>query len=164
MTRSPDRPAPARAPSPIATIPLPLLLAGAAGLVALGFAIGAGGSFLQARTVGLGVRLPVGAVFSVVVLGAVGFSASLVTRSRLGLGVISAGWLVSVLVFTAARPEGDVIIAADLAGYAYLFGGVLVLGVLSALPYSTLPDWTLPDASSPVACREDLERGPGPRA
>ena len=128
-----------RTTSPIATIPLPLLVAGAAGLVALGFLIGAGGSFLQARTIGLGVRWPLGAAFSVLVLGAVGLSASVVTRSRLGLGVVSAGWMVSVLLFTAGRPEGDVIIAADLPGYAYLFGGVLVLGVLSALPYSTLP-------------------------
>ena len=53
--------------------------------------------------------------------------------------MVSAGWRVSVLLFTAGRPEGDVVIAADVPGYAYLFGGVLVLGVLSALPYSTLP-------------------------
>jgi hypothetical protein len=138
--RRPARPSSAELPSsPIATVPLPILVGSAAGLVALGFLIGAGGSFLQARTVGLGVRWPVGAVFSVLVLGAVGFSASLITRSRLGLGVVTAGWLVSVLLFTAGRPEGDVIIAADLPGYAYLFGGVLILGALSALPYSALP-------------------------
>lgn len=138
--RRPARtPSPERPPSPIATVGMPILVGSAVGLVALGFLIGAGGSFLQARTVGLGVRWPVGAVFSIVVLGAVGFSASLVTRSRLGLGVVTAGWLVSVLLFTAGRPEGDVIIAADLPGYLYLFGGVLILGALSALPYSALP-------------------------
>jgi hypothetical protein len=127
-----------RAPSPIATVGLPLLIGGAVGLVALGFLVGAGGSFLQARTVGLGLRWPVGAVFAVVVLGAVAFSAGLVTRSRLGLGMVTVGWVISVLVLTAARPEGDVIIAADLPGYGYLFGGVVVLALLSLVSYSAV--------------------------
>lgn len=137
MTTRQAAPAPT---SPIATVALPVLIGGAAGLVALGFLVGAGGSFLQARTLGLGVRWPLGAVFSVLVLGAVALSAGLVTRSRLGLGMIAAGWVISVFVFTAGRPEGDVIIAADAAGYLYLFGGVLTLGVLSVVPFGALPE------------------------
>ena len=124
--------------SAIAAVPLPALIGGAVGMAALGFVVGAGGSFLQARTVGLGVRWPVGAVFAIVVLGAVGLSAGLVARSRLGLGLVAAGWVVSVLRFTAGRPEGDIVIAADLPGYLYLFGGVTALGVVSAVPFSAL--------------------------
>ncbi len=140
MTSRQAAPAPTSAPtSPIATVALPVLLGGAAGLVALGFVIGVGGSFLQAATVGLGVRWPLGALFSVLVLGAVGFSAGLLTRSRLGLGMVAAGWVISVLVFTAGRPEGDVIIAADVPGYLYLFGGVLTLGVVSVVPFAAVP-------------------------
>jgi hypothetical protein len=45
----------------------------------------------------------------------------------------------SVLVLTYGRPEGDVIIAADLPGYLYLFGGVVVLAALATLPYSAVP-------------------------
>lgn len=142
MTARPAAPAsttPSTA-SPIAAAPLPALIGGAIGLVALGFLVGAGGSFLQARTLGLGVRWPIGALFAVLVLAAVGFSAGLVARSRLGLGMVAAGWVISVLVFTAGRPEGDVIIAADLPGYLYLFGGVAALGVVSAVPFAALPD------------------------
>lgn len=125
--------------SPIAAAPLPVLIGGAIGLVALGFLVGAGGSFLQAHTLGLGVRWPSGALFAVLVLASVGLSAGLLARSRLGLGMVAAGWVISVLVFTAGRPEGDVIIAADLPGYLYLFGGVAALGVVSVVPFGALP-------------------------
>jgi hypothetical protein len=124
-----------------------VLLGTAAGMVAVGFLVGAGGSFLQARTVGFGIRWPVGAVFALLVLGAVGLSAGLIARSRLGLGMVAAGWVISVLLFTAGRPEGDVVIAADLPGYLYLFGGVTALGVLSVVPFSALPD---PPADPPA--------------
>lgn len=142
MTARPAAPAPTgpATTSPIGAAPLPVLIGGALGLVALGFVIGAGGSFLQARTLGLGVRWPLGALFAVLVLAAVGFSAGLLVRSRLGLGMVAAGWVISVLVFTAARPEGDVIIAADLPGYLYLFGGVAALGVVSVVPFGALPE------------------------
>lgn len=126
-------------PSAIASGPLPVLIGAVVGLALLGFVVGGAASFFQARTIGGGARLPVGAVFAVIVLGAVAFSASVMMRSKLGIGGISLGWVISVLVFTAGRPEGDVIIAADLPGYGYLFGGVLVLGVLSTLPYSAIP-------------------------
>lgn len=125
-------------PNPIATARLPLVVGSAVGFVLLGFALGAGGSFLQARTVGLGLRWPIGSVFAVVVLAAVTISAGLVARSRLGPGMVSVGWLVSVLMFTSARAEGDVIIAADTPGYLYLFGGALTLAVVSTVPYSAL--------------------------
>jgi hypothetical protein len=143
VTRQPAPPRPVRPgrpASPIATADLPVLIGGAVGFAVLGFLVGAGGAFLQARTVQVGIRWPVGALFALVVLGAVALSASILTRSRLGLGVITIGWAVSVLLFTAGRPEGDVIIAADLPGYAYLFGGVVVLGALSTLRYSALAE------------------------
>ena len=142
MIRRPAAPAPSstsRPTSPIATVALPVLIGWALGLVALGFVIGAGGSFLQARTVGLGVRWPVGAVLVLLVLGAVALSAGLLARSRLGPGMFAAGWVISVLVFLASRPEGDVVIGANLPGYLYLLGGVFVLGVFAAVPYSELP-------------------------
>jgi hypothetical protein len=132
-------PAQAAPPSPITTLDVPTLIGGAVALALLGLLVGSGGAFLQAYTVRVGTRLPVGTVFALLVLGAVAFSAALVARSKLGLGVVSVGWLTSVIVFTSGRPEGDVVIAADLPGYTFLFGGVVVLGALSTLPYSALP-------------------------
>jgi hypothetical protein len=128
-----------RPASPIATVALPVLIGSAVGLVALGFLVGAGGSFLQARTVALGVRWPFGAVLALLVVGAVGLSAGLLARSRLGPAMVAAGWVIGVLVFLTNRPEGDVIIGANLSGYLYLLGGVLVLGVVSVVPYPDLP-------------------------
>ena len=142
MTSPPAGQAPtsSRGASPIATVALPVLIGSALGLVALGFVIGTAGSFLQAHTLRLGVRWPVGALFALLVLGAAGFSAGLLARSRLGFGMIAAGWLISVVVFTSDRPEGDVVIAANLPGYLYLFGGVCTLGVISAVPFGALPE------------------------
>jgi hypothetical protein len=125
--------------SPIVTVPLPVLVGAALGLVALGFVVGAGGCFLQARTVEVGVRWPVGALLVLLVLAAVGLSAGLLARSRLGPVMVTAGWVISVLVFLASRPEGDVVIGANLPGYLYLLGGVFVLGVVCVVPYSELP-------------------------
>ncbi len=124
--------------SPIVTLPLPILFALGLGLAALGFAVGTADAFAQARTLDLGVRIPIGSVLAVAALGAVAFSAGLLTRSRVGLGVVALGWVVSVVLFTSARAEGDVIIAADVAGYSYLFGGVVVLTVLSTVRFATL--------------------------
>lgn len=130
------RPAPRS--SPIVTLPLPLLLGVVLGLAALGFGIGVVDAFAQARTIGIGLRIPVGAILAVAVLGGVALSAGLLTRSRIGLGVVALGWVVSVVLFTSPRAEGDVIIAADLPGYLYLFGGVIVLTGLSAVPFAAL--------------------------
>lgn len=130
--------APVRSSSPIVTLPLPILLGVVLGLAALGFAVGAVDAFMQARTLEIGVRLPVGAVLAVAVLGGVALSAGLCTRSRIGLGVVALGWVVSVVLFTSPRAEGDVIVAADVPGYLYLFGGVLMLAALSAIPFAAL--------------------------
>ncbi|HUR73477.1 MAG TPA: DUF6113 family protein [Sporichthya sp.] len=138
MTPRPAAPAD-RAAYPIATVALPVLIAGTVALVALGFLVGAGGSFLQARTVRLGLRWPVGSLLALLVLGALGLSAGLVARSRIGLALVGAGWVVSVFIFTAGRPEGDVVIGANLPGYLFLLGGVSVLGVLFAVPFAALP-------------------------
>jgi hypothetical protein len=117
---------------------LPVLLGGTVGLALLGFVVGSGGAFLQEGTIRLGLRWPVGAAFSVLVLGACAFSAGLVIRSRLGIGMVTIGWVISVLLFTSGRPEGDVIVAADVEGYGYLLGGMFVLAALATLPYSAL--------------------------
>lgn len=121
-------------PSPVVALPLFLLIAAGVGLIALGLGIGTAGAFLQARTWGGGLRLPVGAIFCVAALGAAAVSAGHLLRSRLGVAAIAFGWVISVLVFTSGRPEGDVIIAADLPGYGYLVGGMVVLGIASAVP------------------------------
>lgn len=118
-----------------ATWPLPAVLATCAGLILLGFVVGVGGAFAHPTDLTLGVSIPVGLPIAIGAMAGVLISAGVLTRSRLGAGMPLLGWVISVLLFTSARPEGDIVIAATGEGYAYLFGGVLVLSVLMALPF-----------------------------
>lgn len=118
--------------------PVPVVVAICAGLAALGFAVGIAAAFAHAKTVEAGVGLPLGLLVALGALAGVALCAGLLTRSRVGVGVVALGWVVSVVVFTTPRAEGDIIVAATAIGYAYLFGGVLVLSALSVVPYGAV--------------------------
>lgn len=123
---------------PLVQRPMPVVVAICSGLAGLGFAVGIASAFAHAKTVEAGVRLPLGLLVALGALAGVALCAGLLTRSRAGVGVIALGWVVSVVVFTTPRAEGDVIVAATATGYGYLFGGVLVLTALSVVPYGAL--------------------------
>ena len=55
-------------------------------------------------------------------------------RNRLAVLAPGAGWLVPVLVLSVPRPEGDLVVAANLAGYVFLLGGSVLIGLGVALP------------------------------
>ncbi|GAA3442166.1 hypothetical protein Pve01_09980 [Planomonospora venezuelensis] len=46
----------------------------------------------------------------------------------------AAGWILVTMLWLSQRPEGDLIVANDLSGYVYLYGGMLAVmaGVLLA--------------------------------
>ncbi|MEU3464403.1 DUF6113 family protein [Streptomyces sp. NPDC006733] len=56
------------------------------------------------------------------------------TGTRLGVAVPGAVWLVTVMMLSSARPEGDFLFAAGIGPYIYLLGGVLAGVVCSILP------------------------------
>ena len=50
-------------------------------------------------------------------------------------GLPAAAWVVTALLGAIERPEGDLIIPADGLGYGYLLGGLMLMGLLTLMPY-----------------------------
>lgn len=82
--------------------------------------------------------------------GAFGGGAKL-TRTKVGAMVPAAGWLVTVMLLTSPRAEGDFLFGTGFSSYAYLFGGMLV-GLMCA----TI---SLPAPPGPPAARQHAEQG-----
>lgn len=111
-----------------------VLLAGVGGLV------GVVGSFVHDASVELvGVGVPVGLVVALGMVGAVQLLAGWSLRSRFAVLAPGAGWLLLVLRLGIPRPEGDLVVAAGVAGYVFLLGGSVLIGLGIALPYGSRP-------------------------
>ena len=104
-------------------------------LLALGVLVGALGSFVHAQVV---AGVPVGLLCAYALMAAALVTAGLATRSRSGPAATAAGWLVALLVLSAPRPEGDLVVAGDLVGYAWSLGGLVLAAVAVAAPWSLL--------------------------
>lgn len=80
----------------------------------------------------LGWEVPVGALGWLVVLFGVPYAMGWLMETRLGAIVPAVGWGLISAVLAVQRSEGDLLIAANAAGYAYLYGGMLAMaaGVL----------------------------------
>jgi hypothetical protein len=76
--------------------------------------------------------VPVSAIGWVAALFVVCYGAGRMMGGKLAALAPGAGWMAMTLIWLASRPEGDVIIANDLSGYVYLYGGlaVVLMGVL----------------------------------
>lgn len=62
-------------------------------------------------------------------------------RTRLGAAFPGAGWALTVLLLTSARPEGDFLFGAGIGSYVFLVGGMLaaVMCATIALPAPPVP-------------------------
>jgi uncharacterized protein DUF6113 len=107
-----ERRRPTRAAS-VGTALVTLIAGGLAGLV---------GSFAQAWAPG---SVPVGLGVGLAALGGA-LAVGVLAGAAAGAGAVTAGWGVAVVGLLWPRREGDVVLAATAAAYAYLFCGVLV--------------------------------------
>lgn len=109
-------------------------------LLVLGVAVGVVGAFYSGWKLGHGtLALPAGLLLGIVGCLALFLGGRQLVLSRLGAAVPGVAWLLAVIVLSAARPEGDVVLPANaITGYAYLFGGAIAAAFASSLP--TLPD------------------------
>jgi hypothetical protein len=135
-------------------VPAPVRLAGAVAVAVAaataGAAAGLLGSF-QSRwhlPVG-GTFLPVGIPLAVLGTALVVAAFGVLTGSRRFSGAAAAGWLLAVVVLAGGRNEGDVVVAGDGAGLAWLGLGALAAAVPAVLPYERLPDERLPRRGDP---------------
>lgn len=103
-------------------------------LFVLGLAMGLVGGFTHAWYAG---QLPVAAVAWVLALFCACLAAGKMMRSKLGASVIALGWLLVSMAFSYQRVAGDLVIAGDLAGYIYLYGGAFALVVAFLLAPSS---------------------------
>ena len=110
-------------------------------LLALGVLVGALGSFVHAQVV---AGVPVGLLCAYALMAAALVTAGLATRSRSGPAATAAGWLVALLLLSAPRPEGDLVVAGDLPGYAWSLGCLVLAALGVAAPWPVL-------ASGPAA-------------
>jgi hypothetical protein len=112
-----------------ARVGVPRVIAACFGLATLGFVVGVAGAFEHRA------KAPVGLLVSLAAEGSVVVAAGIHTRSRIGAGLPAAAWVVASLLGAIERSEGDVVISADGLGYAYLLGGLVLMGLLSLMPY-----------------------------
>ncbi|MEV4184136.1 DUF6113 family protein [Streptosporangium canum] len=104
---------------------------------------------------------PISAVGWVVLLAMACYGAGRAMRGRLAALAPGAGWMAITLIWLGGSPEGDVIIANDLAGYVYLYGGLIAILAAVLLSPSGGGAWLLtqgPYGSHPQG--EDRYRGP----
>ena len=70
------------------------------------------------------------------------YGAGRLMSSKLGAFVPGMGWMLVVLAFAVKRPEGDLVIAGNAAGYWYLGAGVVAL-VAAVLMVPSSGSWLL---------------------
>jgi Family of unknown function (DUF6113) len=124
----------------------------AVGLVPLGFAIGVLGTFVHSATIRpLGLPLPVGLAVALASEAALLLAGGAALGNRWGTAIPALTWTLTVLMFTLPRPEGDLIVAANLLGYAFLLLGTVLAGlVVSLVPLVTADQRDAARAGPPV--------------
>ncbi|MEU5277243.1 DUF6113 family protein [Streptomyces asoensis] len=100
-------------------------IAACAGLLLLGAVTGVAGALVQAGWFPGGLLLALAGAAGLFLGGARALG------SRAGAVAPAAGWMVSVIVSTAARPEGDFLFGAGGGSYLFLLGG-MALAVICA--------------------------------
>lgn len=115
----------------------------AAGLCIAAFAAAIAGAFVHPATAQMGgMDIPYGVVIALAGLAAVMVIAHAAVASRAGKALVAMGWLAPVFVLSQARSAGDLVVAADLRGLVFLYGGVLLVGIFVGLPVARRPQKT----------------------
>ncbi|MCL9798196.1 DUF6113 family protein [Frankia sp. AgKG'84/4] len=100
----------------------------------LGLGLGLYGVFLLPAGPDLGgTVIAVGLLLALFGNAAAALLVRWLTGTRLGPMTVLIGWVPIVLLFSAARPEGDLLLRANAAGYAFLLVGGLSPVVVTAV-------------------------------
>jgi hypothetical protein len=98
------------------------------GLGILGAVVALAGGLIQ------GGWLPGGVLLALAGCVALFFGGTRLTGTRLGTVVPAAVWLLSVILLSTSRPEGDFLFAAGVGPYVYLLGGAFAAVICATLP------------------------------
>ena len=88
-----------------------------------------------------GVAFPLGAICSLLALGALLYIGARVFRGPIGVCVPALAWLVAVGALTFGTSKGDVVLASTVAAEIYVYGGLVVDAVVLVFAYQ----WQLSD-------------------
>ncbi|WP_418277620.1 DUF6113 family protein [Isoptericola jiangsuensis] len=81
-------------------------------------------------------------------------SAAMMCRAWSGLSTLlaaGAGWLVVVQLLATTGPGGDVLVPADLTGYVWTYGGLVLFAVAAFLPSRWFSDQVAPERGTDPA-------------
>lgn len=97
-------------------------------LAVLGFVVACAGALVQAGW------FPGGLLLALAGCVALFYGGVRLTASRLGAAVPAAVWVVSVILLSSTRSEGDFLFAAGIGPFVYLLGGALSAVFCAAVP------------------------------
>jgi ABC-type Fe3+-siderophore transport system permease subunit len=112
----------------VGTLRLPRLVVG----LLAGAAVGVAGALVQ------GGLFPGGLALALLATAAVFVGGQRATRSQLGLGAAVVGWVVSVILLSVGRPEGDGAFAAGIGPLVYLLGGMVIAVICATVSRPTV--------------------------
>lgn len=97
------------------------------GLFVLGALVGIAGALVQPAL------FPGGLLLALAGEAALVLGAGLALRSRGGAVAPAGGWIVTVVLLTASRPEGDFLFGTGASSYLFLLGGMAVAVICATL-------------------------------
>ncbi len=97
------------------------------GLLVLGAVVGVAGALVQPAWFPGGLLLALAAEVGLLL------GAARATGGRAGAVASAGGWMITVILLTASRPEGDFVFGAGAASYLFLLGGMAVAVICATL-------------------------------
>ena len=114
----------------------------AAALLVLGLLFGFAGALIQTYTVAVGsVRIPVGAVLTLVAVVLVARAGAWWQGSRLGAITFSVGWLAATFMMGSKTGAGDLILDSGTRPMGYLIAGTILLSAACGYPLLPVDDY-----------------------
>lgn len=104
------------------------------GLFALGAVVGLAGALVQPAW------FPGGLLLALAGEAGLCLGAARALGSRAGAVAPAGGWMITVILLTASRPEGDFVFGTGAASYLFLLGGMAVAVICATLAPVRQPD------------------------
>ncbi|MGJ5833044.1 DUF6113 family protein [Streptomyces ossamyceticus] len=115
------------------TLPSLPRIAAYLGLLLLGALLGVAGGLAQAAW------FPLGLLLALIAAAGLFLGGARATGGRAGAVAPAAGWMISVVLLTSTRPEGDFLFAAGVGSYLFLLGGMAVAVMCATLGWGRQP-------------------------
>ncbi|MFP1626782.1 DUF6113 family protein [Streptomyces sp. 5K101] len=103
------------------------------GLALLGAVVGIAGSLVQ------GAWFPGGLALALAATAALFYGSLRATGGQLGVAASAVGWLLSIVVLSVGRPEGDAMFTSGIAPLVYMLGGMATAVICATMSRLSQP-------------------------